>query len=188
LNEILNGKRNVTLELTTKICEIYKANPSFLMLGQHPLFINPEEEVKDNITHVSVKAQAGYGGQLDNPNFEQQLHKFHLPGNHFHSGEYRCFEIEGDSMHPTYQSGDEVVCSYVPNVYFEQLLKNMQTYIVITEHDVLLKRIINNIKNNKSITLISDNDSYAEKTVSIKEIKEIWKVNGMITSREFKYY
>jgi DNA-binding XRE family transcriptional regulator len=183
LNEILNGKRNVTLELTSKICEHFCANPAYLLMGHSPLFINPDAEIKRNISYVPVKALAGYGEQLENPVFEDELEKFAIPGKHFSDEDYRCFEVEGQSMEPNYYSGDKVICSAMAPVYFAQGLRDHATYIVVTKQSIFLKKIINKINTEKSITLVSDNPEYDPFDLAINDVAEIWKVEGLITKR-----
>jgi transcriptional regulator with XRE-family HTH domain len=182
-NEILNGKRNVTLELASRICEHFYANPAYILLGHSPLFINKESETKKNISHVPTKAQAGYGGQIDCPIFESDLEKFSIPGSHFHEDDYRSFEVEGESMEPNFFKGDNVVCSAIAPVYFAQALRENAAYIVVTEDSILLKRIVNKIASESKITIVSDNPAFENKDIDVNDIKEIWKVEGLITTR-----
>ena len=130
-----------------------------------------------------VKVQAGYGDQINNPVFEEDLDKFYIPGNFFNDDDYRCFEVEGESMSPTYQNGDRVICSLVPHVYLSQALRDYMAYVIITEHSLLLKRVLNKIQSEKCIHLISDNAMFEPKTLAAGEIREIWKVEGLITTR-----
>jgi DNA-binding XRE family transcriptional regulator len=185
INDITKGKRNVTLELVHKVCSHYHVNPSFLILGEYPMFIHKDELQISNITYVPIKAQAGYGEQITDPVFENQLTKFFIPGSTYKDEEYRCFEIEGESMSPSYHNGDRVICSSIPQVYMHQALKDRMVYVIVTETSLVLKRIINNINKDKTILLISDNSLYEPKTIQAKEIKEIWRVEGLITNRIF---
>ncbi len=185
-NEIVNNKRNVTLELVEKIIEKYSVNASFLFSDSDEMFISSKEN-SDNIKFVPLTAHAGYGGQIQSALFESSLMKFQLPGSQYQNEEYRCFEIEGNSMTPSYISGDYVICSSIPNVYFEQVLKNYKTYIIVTQDSIFLKRIINNLKINKSLMLISDNEAFEPFEIAQNEILEIWKVESVITKRDFPY-
>ncbi len=181
--EIINGKRNVTIELASKICEHFYANPSYLLLGHSPLFVKPEDEIKKNISFVPINAQGGYGEQIDNPVFEKDLEKFSIPGSNFNDEDYRCFEIEGESMEPNFFKGDKVICTFIPNVYIAQGLRENGVYVVVTEDSILLKRIVNKIKTDSIITLVSDNPSFQNRDLAFDAIKEIWRVEGLITSR-----
>lgn len=182
LNEILKDKRNVTLQMVSRICEVFEVNPSYLLLGSNPMFLS-NQKFKNNITYIPIKVQAGYGEQILNPLFEKDLDKFHLPGNSFSDDDYFCFEVEGDSMYPTFTQGDNVICSSIPSTYFAQALKDNQVYIIVTNQSLLLKRIVNKIKENGMIELHSDNPAYEIKVISIKDVKEIWRVEGFISKR-----
>lgn len=186
LNEIVKGKRNLTLELASRICEAFSVNPAYLLMGQQPKFIQAENGYrKDNISYIPVKVQAGYGEQISNPIFESELEKFNLPGSQFQDDEYRCFEVEGESMSPNYLNGDKVICSHLPKIYLSQAIRDYMVYVVVTEHSLLLKRLVNKIKTEGCIELISDNPIFEPKQIPVSEILEIWKVEGVITQRSF---
>jgi hypothetical protein len=63
----------------------------------------------------------------------------------------------------------------------------MMAYIIVTDSSLLLKRVINKIKENNTIELISENDNYEKKILHKKDIREIWKVEGVITNRVFAH-
>jgi phage repressor protein C with HTH and peptisase S24 domain len=186
LNEIFNEKRNVTVELITKICEEFKVNASYIIEGTLPYF-QSIEQMKTNISSVPTNAHAGYGQQIHNPVFESEFIRFQIPGKNFSEGDFRCFEVEGDSMKPSYITKDQVICSFLPSVYYEQALKNYKSYVVITKESIFLKRVVNHVKTSKKITLVSDNLSYDSFDIDVKDILEIWKVEGVITKREIPY-
>lgn len=176
------------MELASKICDIYSVNPAYLLLGTHPKFNSPESSGKrNNISYVPVKVQAGYGEQLDNPIFEADLEKFSLPGTQHQDDDYRCFEVEGDSMFPAYQNGDKVICSPLPTIYLSQAIRDYMVYVIVTENSLLLKRIVNKIKSDQCLELISDNDLFEPKMLPIQEVLEVWKVESLITSRNFPH-
>lgn len=188
LSEILKGKRNLTMELASRICESYGVNPAYLLMGSYPKFISQESDNrKNNIAYIPVKVQAGYGEQLNNPIFEADLEKFSLPGNLYQDDDYRCFEVEGDSMFPAYQNGDKVICSPLPTIYLSQAIRDYMVYVIVTENSLLLKRLVNRIKTEQCIELISDNDLFEPKFIPIHEVLEVWKVEGLITQRNFPH-
>lgn len=182
ISDILTGKRNLTIEHLTLLLEKFSVNPIYMLSNEGPMFIQ-KETIKNNIRYVPIKVQAGYGEQIHGAIFENTLEEFHIPGHHFNDGDYRCFEVEGDSMEPTYFNNDRVICSQLPNAYMQQALKDNMTYIIVTDSSLLLKRVHNKIKENQTIELISDNSFYDLKTLHINEVKEVWKVEGLITSR-----
>ncbi len=130
------------------------------------------------VTFVPVKAAAGYLAGYADPEFLDELNTFTLPM--LAPGDYRAFEIIGDSMLPT-PSGSVIVGEKVGS--FKEV-KNSNTYIVVSNADgVVYKRIITNDDrtkegnehNENKLTLLSDNPLYEPYQVNATDIVEIWK-------------
>lgn len=183
VNRVLNGDGEATLPMIQALIEVYFINPFYIMQGQGDMFYSADNIKQNNIAFIPTKAYAGYSEQFQDPIFLKNLTYFSLPDGRFSDGEFRCFEIDGDSMEPSFYTGEHVICSFVYHIYYEQLLKNFQPYIIIVNQDVFLKRIKNNIQKTNSITLLSDNDFYDPFEVKRADIKEIWKVELKITDQ-----
>ena len=127
------------------------------------------------VTFVPVKAAAGYLAGYADPEFLDELNTFTLPM--LAPGDYRAFEILGDSMLPT-PSGSVIVGEKVGS--FKEV-KNSNTYIVVSNADgVVYKRIITNDDRSNTgkedkLTLLSDNPLYEPYQVNATDIVEIWK-------------
>jgi hypothetical protein len=52
----------------------------------------------------------------------------------------------------------------------------------VTLKDVVIKRIVNNIKSNQSIECCSDNSAYETYTIEVDDILEVWKARVKLTS------
>lgn len=194
LSEILKGRRDVTIELLRKAVEKYKINPIYVYTGEGPMFMSEEDhtsfrlltivtnaEEDERIVHVPVPAQAGYAGELSNPTFIQDLPTYTLPDYKYKVGTHRSFDVAGDSMEPTLFEGDKVVCSFVEPALWESSLKDNYVYVVVTRADVLVKRVINRIKAENRLELVSDNPYYDPYTVDINELREIWYVRAKVS-------
>ena len=119
---------------------------------------------------VPVKAAAGYLAGYADPEFLDELNTFTLPM--LAPGDYRAFEIIGDSMLPT-PSGSVIVGEKVGSL---KEVKNSNTYIVVSNADgVVYKRIITNDDHQEKLTLLSDNPLYEPYQVNSQDIVEIWK-------------
>ena len=122
------------------------------------------------VPFVPVKAAAGYLAGYADPEFLDELNTFTLPM--LAPGDYRAFEIIGDSMLPT-PSGSVIVGEKVANL---KEVKNSNTYIVVSNADgVVYKRIITNDDHQEKLTLLSDNPLYEPYQVNTKDIVEVWK-------------
>ncbi len=129
------------------------------------------ESSSNGIIHlVPAKAAAGYLNGYADPEFLDELNTFTLPM--LAPGNYRAFEIIGDSMMPT-PSGSVIVGEKVDD--FEDV-KTTNTYVVLSKSDgVVYKRVVKNNKAKNKITLISDNPSYEPYQVNSDEVLEMWK-------------
>jgi transcriptional regulator with XRE-family HTH domain len=122
------------------------------------------------VPFVPVKAAAGYLAGYADPEFLDELNTFTLPM--LAPGDYRAFEIIGDSMLPT-PSGSVIVGEKVDSI---RDVKNSNTYIVVSNADgVVYKRIITNDDNKDKLTLLSDNPLYEPYQVNSQDIVEVWK-------------
>lgn len=194
LSEILKGRRDVTIELLRKAVEVYKLNPVYIYTGEGPMFMTEESHKSfrvltivtntaedERIVHVPVPAQAGYASELTDPTFIQDLPSYSLPDYKYKVGTHRSFDVAGDSMEPTLFEGDKVICSYLEPTLWESSIKDNYVYIIVTRGDVLVKRLTNKIKSEKTLTLISDNSYYEPLDISIGDVREIWYVRAKIS-------
>ncbi len=136
--------------------------------GMKVLAITVDNEERENIEFVPVKAFAGYASGYGDPEFIKELPKFRLP--FLSTGTYRAFEIDGDSMLPI-ASGSIVIGQYT-----EQLssVKLGDTYIFITENSGILFKRVAKLEKDK-IYLKSDNPLYYSYSLPLSEIREVWK-------------
>lgn len=132
---------------------------------------------RNEIPFVPVKAAAGYLNGYADPEFIDELNTFTLPM--LAGGDYRAFEIVGDSMMPT-PSGSVIVGEKVQTL---DEVKSNQTYIVVSKTDgIVYKRIMKNARQKNKLTLVSDNPTYQPYQVSSEDILEVWQAQ-MVLSR-----
>lgn len=134
------------------------------------LTISVDNEGKENIEMVPVKAQAGYTNSYGDLDFIASLPKFKLP---FLSEEktYRTFQIEGDSMLPV-KEGSWVTCSFVENWNH---IKDGKACIVVTKNDGIVFKLIYNRLEEGSFLLVSSNKYYSPYEIQVNQIIEIWQ-------------
>lgn len=131
---------------------------------------------RTDIPFVPIKAAAGYLAGYGDPEFIDELNTFTLPM--LAGGDYRAFEIVGDSMMPT-PSGSVIVGEKIQTL---DDVKSNQTYIVVSKTDgIVYKRIMKNNKQKNKMTLVSDNPSYQPYTVSAEDIVEVWQAQMIIS-------
>lgn len=131
---------------------------------------------RTDIPFVPVKAAAGYLAGYADPEFVDELNTFTLPM--LAGGDYRAFEIVGDSMMPT-PSGSVIVGERVQDL---EEVKTNQTYIVVSKSDgIVYKRMMKNNRQKNKFTLVSDNPAYQPYTVNAEDIVEVWQAQMIIS-------
>jgi transcriptional regulator with XRE-family HTH domain len=129
----------------------------------------------NEIQFVPIKAAAGYLAGYADPEFIDELNTFTLPM--LAPGQYRAFEIVGDSMMPT-PSGSIIVGEKVEDI---NDVKNSFTYIVVSRNEgIVYKRVLKNNRTKNKYTLVSDNPTYQPYQVNGEDILEVWKAMMII--------
>lgn len=133
-------------------------------------------DVNGLIQFVPVKAAAGYLAGYADPDFIDELNTFTLPM--LSGGNYRAFEIIGDSMLPT-QSGSVIVGEKVEGL---DGIKSSNAYIVVSRNEgIVYKRVLKNNRSKNRVTLVSDNPLYEPYQVAAEEIVELWQAQMIIS-------
>lgn len=135
-----------------------------------------ESPIGNTIELVPVKAAAGYMNGYADPDFINELPRFSLPV--LSHGNYRAFEISGDSMLPL-ESGTIVVGEYVHDL---NGIRNGKTYVLVTRNEgVVYKRVFNYVSESGKLFLVSDNRQYAPYQIDAGEVMEIWSAKAYIS-------
>jgi transcriptional regulator with XRE-family HTH domain len=131
---------------------------------------------RTEIPFVPVKAAAGYLAGYADPEFIDELNTFTLPM--LTGGNYRAFEIVGDSMLPT-PSGSVIVGEKVNDL---EEVKNDTPCIVVSRNEgIVYKRVQKNGRQRNKLTLVSDNPSFHPYTVNAEEVVEMWQAQMVIS-------
>lgn len=130
-----------------------------------------------NLIHfVPVKAAAGYLASYADNEFIDELNTFTLPM--LSGGNYRAFEIIGDSMLPT-PSGSIIVGEKIDG---PADIKNNQAYIVVSRNEgIVYKRVEKNNRAKNKLTLISDNPQFQPYQVNAEDVVELWQAQMVIS-------
>ncbi len=173
------------LEVAEKMCQIFKITLEDFFLKQlaeeSTNYLAQRRRMKmaterSNITFVPVKAAAGYLAGYNDPEFVEELNTFTLPM--MGPGEYRAFEIIGDSMLPT-PSGSVIVGEKVDD--FEAIKAN-NAYIVVSRTDgIVYKRIQKQGRTKATLTMVSDNPNYPPYQMNMDDIAEVWRAQMVIS-------
>ena len=175
------------LEVLEIIAEIFKLTLDELLLkdlsntGNSYLAKRRQQKMmtaERNLIHfVPVKAAAGYLAGYADSEFIDELNTFTLPM--LAGGQYRAFEIIGESMMPT-PSGSIIVGEKIENNPDE--IKSNQPYIVVSRNEgIVYKRIVKNNRQKNKFTLVSDNPQYQPYQVNAEDIVELWHAQMVLS-------
>jgi len=131
---------------------------------------------RSDIPFVPVKAAAGYLAGYADADYIDELNTFTLPM--LSGGNYRAFEIIGDSMLPT-PSGSVIVGEKVNDL---DDVKNNSACIVISRNEgIVYKRVQKNNRLKNKLTLMSDNPVFQPYMVNSEDILEMWQAQVVIS-------
>jgi len=131
---------------------------------------------RSDIPFVPIKAAAGYLAGYGDPEVIDELNTFTLPM--LTGGNYRAFEIVGDSMLPT-PSGSVIVGEKVDDV--EELKNNTACIVISRNEGIVYKRVQRNGRTKNKLTLVSDNPVFHPYAINTEEILELWQAQVVIS-------
>jgi len=155
---------------------------SFIEIGnQRVLFpISVDEDNNNLIEIIPTKASAGYLSGYDDPEYIEQLQKIKLP--FLPTGKHRAFPIKGDSMLPM-KDGAFVIGKFIED---RNDIKSGRTYVLLTINDgMVYKRVYNQIQEDDTLKLVSDNPTYDPYEILIDDVMEIWEFTCSINTQEY---
>lgn len=131
------------------------------------------ENIQEGIPLVPLSAMAGaFTG--DTSVMEYECERYVIPA--FKGADF-LIQVKGDSMQPTYYSGDLVACQRVPlNDLFFQWNK---TYVLDTAQGPLIKRIRRG-SDDEHILIVSDNTEYEPFELSKNQFHGVALVRGLV--------
>ncbi|MFT3947022.1 MAG: LexA family transcriptional regulator [Agriterribacter sp.] len=173
------------IDVLEKLCDMFKLTLDDLMrrdlteIKGNYLAKRRQQKLmsENNLIHfVPVKAAAGYLAGYADAEFIDELNTFTLPM--LAGGNYRAFEIVGDSMLPT-PSGSIIVGEKIETL---DDARSSQAYIVVSRNEgIVYKRLEKNNRNKAKVTLVSDNPSYQPYQVNSEDILELWLAQMVVS-------
>lgn len=152
-----------------------------------PYYLQRQQQKNERSSYqvplIAIKAQAGYvKGYEQIDTFVDTLDKYSLPpGVKPEGANWSYFEVDGDSMEPTFAAGDVILVSMIHPEDWQEI-KNFGVYVILTADSLLVKRIYR-----KSVTewvLISDNEeAYPQRLLPVGDVKEVWRFRRHIKAK-----
>lgn len=191
--EIERGRIRITGTVVVLLFEKYNINPLWLYGKSNKKQLNPkgtdvipqmisvDNQGNENILLVNQKASAGYGSNLHDLEFYDELPAFTFPLPEYRNTTFRGFQISGDSMTPLVQANDWVLAQAVERI---DEIKDGDICIIVEKDSLLLKQIY---KKGRQFELVSLNPEYSSVFIESEAILELWKYHSKISTSTETY-
>ncbi len=188
--DIERGRTKITGYTVAILTKVFGINPLWIYgmsaiktisaqnIDVSPKLVTVDTNENENMVLVDVKASAGYPSNIQEPHWYHELPAFNFPLPEFKNASFRGFQIQGDSMFPTFKPKEWVIGKAVDNI---QNLSNNNIHVIVLKDSVLVKKVEINKQQPTSITLISLNTLYPPIEIDATEIQEIWEVKSKLT-------
>lgn len=187
--DIERGRTRIPGQVVKELLKKYHINPLWLFgdslqkylradkIDLSPKVVTVDNTGQENIVMVSARAAAGYPNNIGDAQWFESLPAFTIPLPEYRNASFRGFQVDGDSMTPTLQSGEWIVGRAVDDW---DSLNEKHIYVLVTVDSVLVKKVRREMHGNFA-NLISLNSEYAPIRIDRNEIREVWQVNSKLS-------
>ncbi len=186
-NDILKGRRDVTIELLRRATERYHFNPEYLLTGSGPL-LTPDiahvgvESSAERIPVVGVRDRTELAQRVDSEQYMQQLSGLREVLVQHEAEEIRAFEISQEDERTAFQRGDLIICRRMASSDWSQKILDGYIYVFVDEDGVKIDRVLNFITDNGTVVLNREVGAHARREVlNIEHILEVWEIRYRIS-------
>lgn len=198
----VSGSRNIGIDVIEKIKKnLPSVNIDWLISGEGDMISTKKKEeldISNGIlkTNLNVKmiplvgqyAHAGYLNGFADEEYVDELPTIPILVDHEIKGDYRAFEIRGDSMDDgSSESVLEGEIAVGRNIHFDywryKLHINKWNFIIVHKEDgIIIKRIIDHDVERGLITVHSLNPLYPDKVISLADVAQLYNVVQVLKS------
>lgn len=170
------GRATPNFQFMAQLADLAGMSMDDLVRGDTSRMATAHSNIAGSIPLVPIKAAAGYQKGFPDDDYVKELTHFTLPM--LGKGNFRAFEISGDSMLPL-ASGTIVVGEKLERLAD---LKDGETYVLVTRQDgIVYKRVFNHLREKGELMLVSDNEKYKPYAIDPMEIHEAWSAKAYIS-------
>ena len=132
------------------------------------------------VTYVPIKAYASFIESMYDVEHDLDTYSI-IPeeGDDFENEEYTVFDVDGESMYPTIQSGTKILCRKIDENQWEYA---RGIVVAVYGKTLTVKRILkNDLYVNNILILKADNPTFGEVEVERCEIRGIWQAVRVVS-------
>lgn len=189
----------IGLKKVTQIITAFpNVDPNWILFGTGEMLLQPEsdkiEEAREidpeymEVELVSKYAYAGYLTGYGDAEYLEMLPKVKVIVDRMVHGNYKCFEVKGDSMvdgsFESWLDGDIVLGREVKReLWLPKLHINKCDFIIVHKDGILLKRIIAQNNNEGTVTIQSlnpDKSMYPNEDIHLNDVMQIFSTVQLV--------
>jgi Predicted transcriptional regulator len=189
IDRCLNDEYPISYEAVDLLCKHYGVSRLYMREGIGQPFPDANKKIKADakpieglpIGKMVFPNVVAFAGDNIGAEGEEAAEVFMLPGI---SGTMVGFNVSGDSMEPTLNKGDIILCTHV---FDSAELKDDEVYVVTQNNDKAIyvkriERVFNSRGNWTHIRLHSDNKAYESFEILLSDVRGMYKVVRRITA------
>lgn len=206
LSQIENDYYSVSIPSLQLLQEKKQLNCNWLISGQGAIFLYQENQHQKHVEHkmfgkgvnvllepnhsknnhnaddiplIGRNAAAGHTKHAYSTEYLKAWETYQIPGFEI-ADHHRIFQVQGESMHPTFQSGDFLICESCDK---QSDFESGDLVVVISEESIYCKRLYIPKDDSTYYIFRSDNSNYDPFIIKTTDIIELWKVQGRVTTK-----
>ena len=203
LGDIKADRRSVTIEILNRATDKFGINSAYIVTGAGRPFLKAtsrEEETvsvktrevvvvatQDTTGNTTVplinhKAAATFVAGYQSQEWFEEQDSILLPSYMIKEGQCYALQVSGDSMEPTLQQDDWVICRLLEDSDY-RFISDGEVYVIVSEQKgIQIKRIRNRLHQYGVIRCLSDNPKHETFDIPESELLQVWKVEWHLRS------
>lgn len=185
LNEILKGRRDVTIEILRKFFVQYRINPNEIFdtqsrISGHTIKQNNEgnKPIFTPVKLIESQKTLEWIRNYDKTEFYEQLPQFHIPlfiqeGDHLF-----CYKYNEDTMGPTLMFNDWLIIQQKKNI--ENLIPK-RLYVILCSYGLLTRRLSLMTEDHTALILENDDGNIIKQKVKLNDILTVFEIKARIS-------
>ena len=202
LGDIKADRRSVTIEILNRATDKFGINSAYIVTGAGRPFVKTTDSedsapvktrevvvvaTQDTAGNTTVplinhKAAATFVAGYQSQEWFEEQDSILLPSYMIKEGQCYALQISGDSMEPTLQQDDWVICRLLDDSEY-RFISDGEVYVIVSEQKgIQIKRIRNRLHQYGVIRCLSDNPKHDTFDIPENELLQVWKVEWHLRS------
>ena len=185
LNEILKGRRDVTIEVLRQFFLHYQVNPIDVFDTQQRLLGNtlslPGENLKKDLATarlIESRLTLEWIKNYNQQQFYDQLPQFQIPLLTKEKEKLYCYQYNEDTMEPTLMFNDWLIIQHQENI--ESLIPH-RLYVILCSYGLLIRRLSAVTKDHTALLLGNDDGNIIKQKVKLSDVLTVFEIKAKIS-------